>query len=93
MRVGAARVKFKYSDGYGDGRNAIMAIDYGDDGDVDFVEVNEVDWFSLVKREYVLRQDVEPDDVVFGVNQGCRRTVTEIAFSAPKGVEMYPEAF
>jgi len=94
MRVGNARVKFRFGEGKrGREGRAIMLVDYGDDGEIDEIEVSVEDWFDLASREYVPRDAVQPEMVAFGVRDKCFRISAVISFAAPAEVVIYPEAF
>jgi hypothetical protein len=96
MRIGdVCRVKFKFCEGRGDDKRAILLVDYGDDGEVDEVEVSASEWFDLQSREYVMLDQLAPEVVACGIHDRnkCARVTAQIGFAGPRSVRMYPEAF
>lgn len=95
MRIGDFRVKFRFCDGHGPARRAVVLIDYGDDGDVDMVEVSEDEWFDMVSREYVMFDQLSPEAIAVGINDRskCSRVGAQLGFYGPREVKMHPEAF
>lgn len=93
MRIGQYRVKFRFGEGHPDARRAVMLVDYGDDEDLDLVEVSSEDWYDLNLREYVLFSDIGPGNLAFGVSDKCGRISGDIGFIGPREVKMWPEAF